>query len=195
MSRSTAIPLPSELELPLAFVNTLDVEDALDAFGSAKALGAWLAQRGLVGSDARVTRRELALAIEVRDALRRTFLAHSGMPLSSDELEAVNRVLARLPLDVQIDATGAPRVEPRGEGVAAVLGQVACDMTRARTLGTWDRLKLCPAEDCLWAFFDSSKNRSRRWCSMDVCGNRTKTREYRRRRAAIAEKGPGSDPG
>jgi predicted RNA-binding Zn ribbon-like protein len=189
------VPLPSELELPLAFVNTLDVEDARDEFGSAEALRAWLAHRGLVGSDAPVSRRELALAIELRDALRRTFLAHSGVPLPSNELEAVNRVLARLPLDVQIDATGAPRVEPRGEGLAAVLGRVVCDMTRARTLGTWDRLKLCPAEDCLWAFFDSSKNRSRRWCSMDVCGNRTKTREYRRRRAAIAEKGPGNDPG
>ena len=185
------MPLPSELELPLAFVNTLDVEEARDELGNAESLRAWLAGRGLVDGDTRVTRRDLALAIELRDALRRIFLAHSGVPLPSEDLEVVNRALARLPLDVQIDAAGSPRVEPRGDGVAAVLGQVVCDVERARTLGTWDRLKLCPAEDCLWAFFDSSKNRSRRWCSMNVCGNRTKTREYRRRRAASAENGLG----
>jgi predicted RNA-binding Zn ribbon-like protein len=178
---TTKVSLPSELELPLAFVNTLDVEETRDEFGSAEALRTWLVGRGLLAADDRVSRRDLASAIELRDALRRIFLAHSGVALPNEELDAVNQALARIPLDVQVDADGAPRFEPRGEGVAAVLGLVVCDVTRARTLGTWDRLKLCPAEDCLWAFFDSSKNRSRRWCSMDVCGNRTKTREYRRR--------------
>ena len=181
MSRSTTIPLPPELELPLAFVNTLDVEESRDEFGNAEALRAWLVGRGILDRRTPVARRELALAIELRDALRRIFLAHSGSPLSKKELDFVNRVLARVPLDVRVDAAGAPDVEPRGEGVAAALGLIVCDVTRARSSGTWNRLKLCPAEDCLWAFFDSSKNRSRRWCSMNVCGNRTKTREYRRR--------------
>ena len=182
MSRTTTkVSLPSELELPLAFVNTLDVEETRDEFGSAEALRTWLVGRRLLAADDRVSRRDLASAIELRDALRRIFLAHSGVALPNEELDAVNQALARIPLDVQVDADGAPHFEPRGEGVAAVLGRVVCDVTRARTLGTWNRLKLCPAEDCLWAFFDSSKNRSRRWCSMDVCGNRTKTREYRRR--------------
>src|SRR5438309_170788 len=94
VSRSTAkAALPSELALPLSFVNTLDVEEARDEFGSAEGLRSWLEDRGLVGSDARVSRRELALAIELRDVLRRTFLAHSGFPLAIEELEAVNRVL------------------------------------------------------------------------------------------------------
>ena len=187
--------LPSELELPLAFVNTLDVEEARDELGNVESLRTWLSGRGLVDRDTRVTRRDLGLAIELRDVLRRAFLAHSGSAIAREDLETVNRVLARLPLDVQIDAAGVPQVEPRGDGIMAVLGRIVCDVARARTLGTWDRLKLCPAEDCLWAFFDSSKNRSRRWCSMNVCGNRTKTREYRRRRAATAASSIGSDPG
>ena len=195
MSRSITIPLPSELELPLAFVNTLDVEEARDQLGNAEGLAAWLSARGLLGGETRVSRRDLAIAIELRDALRRVFLAHSGIPLPAEDLEVVNQVFAKLPLDVQIDPTGAPRVEPRGEGVAAVLGEIVCDVERARTGGTWDRLKLCPAEDCLWAFFDSSKNRSRRWCSMNVCGNRTKTRAYRRRRTAGAGEGSGHAAG
>ncbi len=191
VTRSTANVLSGELELPLAFANTLDVEEARDELGNAESLRVWLLGHRLIGGGTRVSRHDLALAIELRDALRRILMAHSGTPLVSEELDIVNEVLARLPLDVQIDASGSPRVAARGEGVTAALGRVVCDVARARTLGTWERLKLCPAEDCLWAFFDSSKNRSRRWCSMDVCGNRTKTRSYRRRRAANAANEPG----
>jgi len=43
------------------------------------------------------------------------------------------------------------------------------------------RLKTCPAHDCGWKFVDQSKNRSRRWCDMAVCGNLAKTRQYRAR--------------
>jgi predicted RNA-binding Zn ribbon-like protein len=191
VTRSPANVLSGELELPLAFANTLDVEEARDELGNAESLRIWLLGHHLIDGGTRVSRRDLALAIELRDALRRTLLAHSGLALLGEEIDVVNEVLARLPLDVQIDAAGAPRVAARGDGVTAALGRIVCDVARARTLGTWDRLKLCPAEDCLWAFFDSSKNRSRRWCSMNVCGNRTKTRSYRRRRAANAENEPG----
>ena len=47
--------------------------------------------------------------------------------------------------------------------------------------GPLDRLKAC--EDCPWLFLDASRNRSRRWCSMDDCGSRSKMRRYRARRA------------
>ena len=47
--------------------------------------------------------------------------------------------------------------------------------------GTWERLKACAADDCQWAFYDVSRNRSRTWCSMEECGNREKTRRYRQR--------------
>jgi predicted RNA-binding Zn ribbon-like protein len=47
--------------------------------------------------------------------------------------------------------------------------------------GTFQRLKVCANEACQLTFFDSSKNRSGRWCSMSRCGNRMKGRAYRRR--------------
>jgi predicted RNA-binding Zn ribbon-like protein len=43
------------------------------------------------------------------------------------------------------------------------------------------RIKTCPARDCGWKFVDQSKNRSRRWCDMAVCGNLAKARQYRTR--------------
>jgi predicted RNA-binding Zn ribbon-like protein len=41
----------------------------------------------------------------------------------------------------------------------------------------------CTSDECLWAFYDRSRNRSRHWCSMGVCGNRAKTRTYRAKRS------------
>ena len=50
--------------------------------------------------------------------------------------------------------------------------------------GTWSRLKACRAGTCRWAFYDHTRNRSGVWCTMDVCGNRTKVRSFRERQDA-----------
>lgn len=57
-------------------------------------------------------------------------------------------------------------------------------MVGAEAEGTWGRLKACRNEDCLWIFYDAPKNRSGRWCNMDVCGARHKMRAYRQRRSS-----------
>ena len=60
-------------------------------------------------------------------------------------------------------------------------GRLLAIVVEAQAAGTWARLKACPAEDCHWAFYDASRNRSRTWCSMQGCGNRAKARAYRAR--------------
>ena len=64
------------------------------------------------------------------------------------------------------------------------LGQVTAVALTAMLDGTWPRLKVC--RNCEWAFYDNSKNRAGSWCSMQLCGNRKKTREYRARRRRAA---------
>jgi len=49
--------------------------------------------------------------------------------------------------------------------------------------GTWSRFKACRKDSCGWIFYDQSRNRSSNWCSMTICGNRSKTAGYRRRKA------------
>ncbi len=61
------------------------------------------------------------------------------------------------------------------------LAQLMAAATTSRIKGSWPRLKMCPAEECRWAFYDTSRNRSKRWCSMEVCGNRNKVRAFRDR--------------
>jgi predicted RNA-binding Zn ribbon-like protein len=43
-----------------------------------------------------------------------------------------------------------------------------------------ERVRTCAAETCVWLFLDLTKNRTRRWCDMKVCGNRAKVRRFRR---------------
>ena len=50
--------------------------------------------------------------------------------------------------------------------------------------GSWDRLRGCANPTCRSVFWDRSKNRSGRWCSLSVCGNQAKVRAYRERTAA-----------
>jgi predicted RNA-binding Zn ribbon-like protein len=82
-------------------------------------------------------------------------------------------------------------VGPGRDGVEGALARLAAAMMTCLAEGTWTRLKVCQEDTCRWAFLDTSKNRSRAWCSMRVCGNRTKTRAYRARRRPD----PGPPPG
>jgi predicted RNA-binding Zn ribbon-like protein len=45
------------------------------------------------------------------------------------------------------------------------------------------RVSTCANEKCQWLFLDTSKNRSRRWCTMASCGNRAKARRFHDRHA------------
>ncbi len=76
---------------------------------------------------------------------------------------------------------GTAKLESRAPGVDGALGRIIATVHDAMAEGSWARLKACPADSCLWAFYDETKNRSGTWCSMSVCGNRTKARAYRRR--------------
>jgi predicted RNA-binding Zn ribbon-like protein len=44
------------------------------------------------------------------------------------------------------------------------------------------RIRECAADDCGWLFYDTSRNQSRRWCSMQSCGNRAKVQQFRERK-------------
>jgi predicted RNA-binding Zn ribbon-like protein len=71
---------------------------------------------------------------------------------------------------------------PSGSGGDRVIATLLSIVAGAIGDGTWPRLKACRNSTCRWAFYDHSRNRSGHWCSMTDCGNRAKTRAYRRRR-------------
>ena len=78
---------------------------------------------------------------------------------------------------------GEPSLVAAGDGVDRALATLASIAVAAAREGTWSRFKACRKPSCGWIFYDRSRNRSSNWCSMTICGNRTKTAGYRRRRA------------
>ncbi|GAA3701788.1 CGNR zinc finger domain-containing protein [Nonomuraea antimicrobica] len=156
--------MPFSTELVRDFVNTFDVEAQADELSSPAELALWLRDRGLAGPGDRATDDDLHAAHHLREGLRAA-LRREEAPLPA------------LPLQVRVRAEG-PELVPAADGVRGGLAGIAA----AAVSASWDRLKVCAEGTCQWAFIDSSKNRSRSWCSMRVCGNRTKTRAYRARK-------------
>ena len=66
--------------------------------------------------------------------------------------------------------------------VEAALGPIALAAVRLFTEGDFHRLRECGGHACGWLFYDRSKNNRRRWCEMEVCGNRAKQRRLAARR-------------
>jgi predicted RNA-binding Zn ribbon-like protein len=174
-------PAPGDLEHVRRFVNTYDAEDESDRIASPSELGAWLAERGLLDTGHRVTPAEHRRALEVRSALHATLVSHHGEPLAPEAPEVLEDAACRARLGVRFSDQGCSRLEPRAGGVDGAMGRLLAIAHEADVSGRWARLKVCPADDCLVAFYDQSRNRSGVWCDMAVCGNRAKVREYRDR--------------
>ena len=150
-------------DLVVDFLNTLDVEDGIDLLDDDRAWTGWLGEHGLPGPEGQ-PRRHRSRARTLRDDLRRVAEGEQG------EVREF-----RLTLTI---ADRKPRLGGT-DPLEEILGAVA----RLGVLGELGRVKICPADDCRWAFYDTSRNGSRQWCSMAVCGNRAKARAHRARQA------------
>ncbi len=161
---------PEPLRRVQVFVNTTDGEER-------ELLSDWLAAEGDEPSA-----RSIAAADEVREALRELLVANThGRAPAREALAALEEASARARFSVDFRSG---RLFSRAEGVDGAVGRILAVVAQAVRDGSWTRLKAC--RNCRWAFYDESRNRSAAWCSMQLCGNRLKTRAYRRRVAARA---------
>jgi predicted RNA-binding Zn ribbon-like protein len=174
-------PAPAELELVRAFVNTWDAEDDTEALGSPAELATWLAEHELLGAGARATAADHRHAVELREALRALLLANGGMQPDPAAAAVLDEAARRARLGVGFGPGGRAWTAPRAPGVDGALGRLLAIVAAAQEDGTWPRLKVCLADDCQWAYYDRSRNRSAVWCDMQVCGNRQKVRSFRER--------------
>jgi predicted RNA-binding Zn ribbon-like protein len=177
---------PDDLGLVQRFVNSADLETGEEELESPTALSAWLAERGLLAQGTRTTAAELERAKEVREGLRGLLLAHNGGVTDPEAVKRLERVASQAVLRAGF-AGGAPRLEPAAKGVDGALARLLAIVTAAAAEGSWQRLKACADEGCRWAFYDRTKNRSGRWCSMAACGNQQKARAYRERAKGAKE--------
>jgi predicted RNA-binding Zn ribbon-like protein len=174
---------PGELELVRRFVNTRDVEEGTDELEGPDSLLGWFSRVELLDGGATADERDLERALALREGLRSMLLANNGEPVEPADLRELNRAAGSVCLTVRFDEDGSPALEPETSDVSAALGRILAAVVRARDEGIWGRLKVCPNDACQWAFYDRSKNRSGKWCTMEVCGNRMKARAFRQRQS------------
>jgi predicted RNA-binding Zn ribbon-like protein len=177
---------PGELELVRKFVNTRDVEAGTDVFGDSDGTAAWLAEQGVPGPRGEVAEEDRERLRVVREALREMLLANNaGEPAPDAALAELNRQSSDAAIGLRFDADGSALVT-QCEGVDSTIAKVLAIAHESMREGTWQRLKVCPADDCLWAFYDRSRNHSATWCEMEDCGNRAKARAFRERKRGRA---------
>jgi predicted RNA-binding Zn ribbon-like protein len=129
-------------------------------------------------------------ALKLREAIYQIFSYRSReVEAEQDDLETLNQILsAALPhLQVTPSPSGFDwEWEQNLEASDQIIWQVAHSAAELLTSKQLDRVRECADErGCGYLFLDTSRNRSRRWCSMESCGNRAKaSRHYKKIRDA-----------
>lgn len=183
-------PAPESLRLVQDLVNTVDLEGGSEDLGTAEEAAGWMRRQGLSGHG--YDAAALADVLTLREALRDVCAAHAGTDVPAGTVAALDRLLARAPLRLTVDAEGRAAVCPADglTGAAEVTAAVAAAIVRATADGTWQRLKACAADTCRWVYYDRSPAGRSRWCTMAICGSRAKMRTYRKNgRAGAPEPG------
>ncbi len=183
MGRLSRLPAPGRLSIIQSFVNSFDVQSATDRFATPSDLHRWLVAYGLMKEFEPVTEEDLGRALDFREAIRELLVQNAGGTPDPAALALINALGRRSPLGVQVTKdTADPEIQPLAGGIRGALGRLLGVTVAAALDATWRRLKACRNDGCQWVFYDRSKNRTGRWCSMAACGNRTKVLTYRRRR-------------
>jgi predicted RNA-binding Zn ribbon-like protein len=148
-------------------------------------LSAWLRERFPVAIGVART-RDLFDAISLRDAVGRMAIrASTGEVPATADIDVVNLYAATPDVPPSI-AGGSRQVGRSVHTVPQALSTVARDAVDLFDPAHAGRIRQCSGEDCEMVYFDTSRAATRRWCSMQRCGNRAKVRAHRARRRPTA---------
>lgn len=185
----------------LDFVNTIsgdraaEVRERLEAYAD---VVAWARQAGLV--DAERARRLLAEArrrpadaaavrdeaVELREALYRVFTAVAERrEAPRDDVERISAFVGRALRHRRLERSEggfALAWDDAPDALDAPLWRVAASAVELLTSSAeLERVRVCGLHDtheCSWVFMDTTRARTRRWCSMSSCGNKAKARRH-----------------
>jgi predicted RNA-binding Zn ribbon-like protein len=192
--------------LCLDFVNSGQRRGGADRLHGYADLVGWARAAGALDeAEARLLLREAARrpiaadaafrrAVALREAIYRVLSASADRRLArNSDLAVLNGVIAQAGAAVHLAARHERlqwawiRDRPALEQPLWLVARSAADVL---TSGMLAAVRQCPAPDCGRLFLDRSRNRTRRWCDMRLCGNRAKARQHyarsRSRRARSA---------
>jgi predicted RNA-binding Zn ribbon-like protein len=185
----------SRRDLSLDFVNTLGWRGSAreESLNNLSDLLKWLVSVGTISVPAATALQKwlearpalaasvFADAITLRETLYRLLRSiATGSSPPADDLDHFNGVLAEAPPRAVLDQAESGfgwRIDAKPT-VASLLTTVLWSAADILVASQSARLRECANDRCLWLFFDDSKNGSRRWCSMQSCGNRAKAHRH-----------------
>jgi predicted RNA-binding Zn ribbon-like protein len=131
----------------------------------------------------------LARAHQLREVIYRigAAIAHGEAPAPSDT-DALARIHAACVARAKLTPFRDNFVwswRPADGFAEAILGPIALSALTILAQSDVSRIKQCGGDHCGWLFFDTTKNKQRRWCEMEVCGNRAKQKAHRARIQAM----------
>jgi hypothetical protein len=181
VSRLSEATASNQLRLVIDLLNSVDLRRygdsqillERDGLGDPGKLRQWLVARDLLLPTEPVTDEDVRWVRVARNDLRSVL---------TDPQRSRKFADGDVPLTLSFDPDGIPLLEPTVPGVKGTIALLLAHV-HAVPATSWARVKICAAEECQQAFYDTSRNRRARWCSMQTCGNRVKTRAYRQRRA------------
>jgi hypothetical protein len=181
-----AHPAPDDLDLVRGFLSLHDHErgnpDGMPP--SLESLRWWLGSRQLVAPEDPIRDQDLAWALRVRDALTAKVRENMGEPRDAEATALLNRAAEETGLRVCFGCTDVDAIHVGAGGVRGAIGRILGSAFLAELDGRWERFRVCADPGCTSVFFDRSRNKSGKWCSMTSCGNRAKVRAVRARQAA-----------
>jgi predicted RNA-binding Zn ribbon-like protein len=172
------------LLLVQSFVNTYEADTGVDLLGDLETGRTWLADAGLL-DQAPLKPDDLELARGVRESLRVLLVQNAaGDVPTKEQLEPLTALAARSRLRPIASESGLIDLETEGGAGPVRLAELLLIVRDAQRDGSWERLKACRNDECLWAFYDRSHAGRGAWCDMATCGNRIKNRNLRSRRSS-----------
>lgn len=175
----------------VGFLNSAHLPDGDDQLADERA-GPWLAEwlagaRGAAPSELHSIAVVSSELLILREGLRQLAAVNCGAHADPRAVAEAASVLEHAPMLVDLAGGDTPRLtaahgaDADADAARLAIAVVAGAYLAVRARGEWPRLKVCASPDCRWAFLDTTRNRSRRWCDMAGCGNRAKNRAWRDR--------------
>lgn len=133
--------------------------------------------------------QEMVSLLELRRLLQRMAQhVSAGEGCSASDIQQLNLVLSHVPLVRRLSGGNDSGMHldliSISEGWTEVMGRIAADFAGTLSEGEARRIRYCENPDCLWVFYDDTRNRSKRFCDEKMCGNLMKVRRFRARKKA-----------
>lgn len=163
------------------------IDDRLD---QPEWLDQWVEKHQL-SVDHRPSPKEFIALKQLRTLLHRlvTDFAANSSP-SEEDIEALNKVMADGAVIRQL-ARNSERYQINlnaiGHQWSHIQAEIAASMAQMIAEGEPSRIRICDNPNCLWVYYDDTRNRSKRYCDDKLCGNLMKVRRFRARQKAAAD--------